>query len=209
MIELVPYFEEICLINLTGGGLKINIQNILKAISDNSKIIRKIKVSNMNLNDNHISNTICKLIEEQKFLTNLDISWGRFSAQHLFSISKSLCINPNQIVNLNISYNSVTFKEHQVDQFFNSEDFLDQFCEYLEATESLNHIDLSGLSFGREQLALICPLLTQINTLMAVHLSDMGIKRNEEDPDQDLMLEVLDYFGINNSFIKIGKETTG
>ena len=44
---------------------------------------------------------------------------------------------------------------------------------------------------------------------MAVHLSDMGIKRNEEDPDQDLMLEVLDYFGIDNSFIKIGKETTG
>lgn len=204
----MPYFEEICLINLSGGGLKLHIQNVLKAIDENSKIIRKIKISNMNLNDNTITNTICKLIEEKQFLTNLDISWGRFSAQHLHSISRSLHKNPNQIVNLNISYNSVTFKELQVDQFFNSEDFFDQFCEYLEETESLNHIDLSGLSFGREQLNIICPLLTQINTLMAVHLSDMGIKRNEEDPDNDLMLEVLDYFGIDNSFIRIGKETT-
>jgi len=96
----------------------------------------------------------------------------------------------------------------QVDQFFNSEDFFDQLCEYLEVTESLNHIDLSGLSFGAEQLTILCPLLAEIATLMAVHLSDMGIKRNEEDPDNDLMLEVLDHFGIDNSFIKIGKETT-
>jgi len=36
----------------------------------------------------------------------------------------------------------------------------------------------------------------------------MGIKRNEDDPDNDLMLDVLDHFGIDNGFLKIGKETT-
>ena len=70
------------------------------------------------------------------------------------------------------------------------------------------HIDLSGLTFGRDQLSIICPLLSQINTLMGAHLSDMGIKRNEDDPDNDLMLEVLDYFGIDNSFTNTKKSFT-
>jgi len=39
-----------------------------------------------------------------------------------------------------------------MDQFFHSEDFLEQFCEYLEQTKSLLHIDLSGLNFEKEQL---------------------------------------------------------
>jgi len=43
---------------------------------------------------------------------------------------------------------------------------------------------------------------------MAVHLSDMGIKRNEDDPDNDLMLDVLDHFGIDNGFFKTGNEST-
>jgi|APSaa5957512535_1039671.scaffolds.fasta_scaffold356235_1 hypothetical protein len=43
---------------------------------------------------------------------------------------------------------------------------------------------------------------------MGLHLSDMGIKRNEEDPDNDLLLEVLDYFGVDDSFIKEAKAIT-
>ena len=80
LVEMVPSFEEICLINLTGGGLKLIIQAILQAILEKSKIIRRIKISNMNLNDNVITELLCKLIESKPFLTNLDISWGRFSA---------------------------------------------------------------------------------------------------------------------------------
>ena len=75
-------------------------------------------------------------------------------------------------------------------------------------TKSLNHIDLSGLSFEQEQLQILCPLLSQVETLMGLHLSDMGIKRNEEDPDNDLLLEVLDYFGVDDTFIKEAKAVT-
>ena len=32
LIQLVPYLEELCLINLSGGGLKVHICKILKAI---------------------------------------------------------------------------------------------------------------------------------------------------------------------------------
>lgn len=71
----------------------------------------------------------------------------------------------------------------------------------------MNHIDLSGLSFEREQLQVLCPLLNAINTLVAIHLSDMDIKRNQEDPDNDLMLEVLDHFGIDESYAKEHQHT--
>lgn len=89
-----------------------------------------------------------------------------------------------------------------MEQFFHSEDFLEQFCEYLEQTKSLVHIDLSGLNFEKEQLEAICPLLGKVTSLIGIHLSDMGIKRNPEDPDNDLMLEILDYFGIDDSYSK-------
>jgi hypothetical protein len=103
-------------------------------------------------------------------------------------MAESLLRNPNMIMNLNLSYNSVSFKEHQQDQCFNSEDFLETFCEYLEQTNSLIHIDLSGLSFERAQLKMLCPRLVAIKPLIGVHLSDMGIKRNPRDPDNDIML---------------------
>jgi hypothetical protein len=122
-------------------------------------------------------------------------------------MANSLKSNPNNIMNLNLSYNSITFKEAQMDQFFNSEDFFESFCEYLEKTQSLNHIDLSGLNFEREQLQVLCPLLNAVNTLVAIHLSDMDIKRNLDDPDNDLMLEVLDHFGIDEAYAKEQQHT--
>ena len=79
---------------------------------------------------------------------------------------------------------------------------MEQFCGYLEKSQTLLHIDLSGLNFEKEQLQVICPLLGSVTSLVGIHLSDMGIKRNPEDPDNDLMLEVLDYFGIDDSYAK-------
>ena len=37
-----------------------------------------------------------------------------------------------------------------MEQFYNSEDFLEQFCLYLEKTTSLAHLDISGLNLERE-----------------------------------------------------------
>lgn len=68
------------------------------------------------------------------------------------------------------------------------------------------HIDLSGLSFLKEQLKVLCPILIRIDTLVAIHLSGMGIKRNEENPREDLMLEILDYFGIPESYDQLPRQ---
>ena len=53
-------------------------------------------------------------------------------------------------MNLNLSYNSLTFVESKKEIFYNSEDFFDELCDYLKFTKILNHIDLSGLSFEKE-----------------------------------------------------------
>ena len=119
----------------------------------------------------------------------------------MFRISKSLNKCPDNILSLNLSYNSLNFKENPVDSFFNSEDFLEQFVEYLQTTTTLNHLDISGISFEKEQLKTICLILASISSLIAVHLTGMGIKRNEDDPDNDLMLEILDVFGIDKASV--------
>ena len=112
-------------------------------------------------------------------------------------------------MNLNLSYNSLTFVQNNTnyaDQYFQSEDAFESLCEYLQTTQTLVHLDLSGLSFEREQLKILSPILTKVNTLVAIHLSGMGIIRNEKNPEDDLMLEVLDYFGISSDFDSVPKQ---
>ena len=109
-------------------------------------------------------------------------------------------------MNLNLGYNSLTFLEpanNQKEIFYNSEDCFEQLCEYLQETQHLVHLDLSGLSFQKEQIKVLCPILVGIDSLAAIHLSGMGIKRNDENPRDDLMVEVLDYFGISESYDQV------
>ena len=54
---------------------------------------------------------------------------------------------------------------------------------------------------------MLCPRLVSIKTLIGVHLSDMGIKRNPTDPENDIMLLVLDFFGIDDTNFKNKKAT--
>ena len=52
----------------------------------------------------------------------------------------------------------------------------------------------------------MCPLMARIETLVAVHLSGMGIKRKTDRNEEDLMIEVLDHFGISVNYNLIHKQ---
>jgi hypothetical protein len=52
---------------------------------------------------------------------------------------------------------------------------------------------------------LLCPILFEVQSLAAIHLSGNGIKRNFDDPENDLMLEVLDYFGLDDIYWRASK----
>jgi hypothetical protein len=59
-------------------------------------------------------------------------------------------------------------------------------------------------------LKALCAILVRIETLVAIHLSSMGIVRNEETSiehsSEDRMLEILDYFGISEKYDKLPRQ---
>ena len=55
----------------------------------------------------------------------------------MFLIATALKESGTNIMNLNLSYNSLTFvepKNNYRENFYNSEDFFEEFCEYLQQT---------------------------------------------------------------------------
>jgi hypothetical protein len=111
-------------------------------------------------------------------------------------ISSALKENLRNLRNLNLSYNSLYFDENNR-ELQHSEDFMENFNEYLENTKMLNHLDISGMNFGKEELKLICATLSANETLLAIHISDNGLRSESE-----LLLEILDMFGIGENALK-------
>jgi hypothetical protein len=104
------------------------IREILEACINNIQGLSKLKLSKVNLHDDKIVELICNIIENNRNLISLDISWGSLSSKHMFMIAKSLVESENVIMNLNLSYNSLTFiepKNNQRENFYNSEDFFE------------------------------------------------------------------------------------
>ena len=65
--------------------------------------------------------------------------------------------------------------------------------------ELLNHIDLSGMNFSNEQVLQAAEAaLCQSESLLAIHLSDNGIRFDPEVRD-----EILDMMGLNNDIFRI------
>ena len=73
-----------------------------------------------------------------------------------------------------------------------SEDFCDMIADYLSSSYYLNHVDLSGMNFSRDQLIQVATAAAQSEGLCGVHLSDNGLRK-----DEDLLGETLDAFGLD------------
>ena len=63
------------------------------------------------------------------------------------------------------------------------------FKGYLDNTDILNHLDISGMNFDQENLIKIVASLADIGPLVGVHLSDLGISTDE--PIRNQILEIL------------------
>ena len=94
----------------------------------------KLKLSNVNLNDNIIVQHLVTLLETRRMLTHLDLSWTRLTPTQLVKISEILMSDedyPIRILrNLNLSYNSLYFDETK-DSTLPSEEFVDNLIEYI------------------------------------------------------------------------------
>ena len=112
--------------------------------------------------------------------------------------------------NLNLSYNSLHIDECAAEDGPN-EEFIENLIEFITYSEVLNHLDISGMNLGRDYnpekfayqswiqrhnttapILAICSALSSSYTIMSMHLSDNGLRDDEE-----LFLEVLDNFGLD------------
>ena len=109
------------------------------------------------------------------------------------------------IRNLNLSYNSLIQPPKDENASFDdsdpnieaSEDFVDCLCEFLRQNEALYHLDISGMNFADDQLIQLSQCASQAEGLLAIHMSDNGIRTEKE-----LQGEILDIFGLSDEIFK-------
>lgn len=97
-----------------------------------------------------------------------------------------------------------------------SEEFIENLIEYVNGSQTLNHLDISGLNLGRDYnpdkyhyqydverhnstapILALAVALAQSDYLLGIHLSDNGLRADEE-----LLLEVLDMFGLDEKSLE-------
>jgi len=75
--KLVPLLREIQLNNVLCGQTQYN--KILASINATGIQLMKLKLSNINLNDNNIVNNLLELLGTREILMTLDLSWSKLT----------------------------------------------------------------------------------------------------------------------------------
>lgn len=68
---------------------------------------------------------------------------------------------------------------------------IDKLVEFIEKSESIAHLDFSGMCISMEHLLRLSNAISGKSVMMGVHFSDNGINQ-----DLDKKLDILDCFGI-------------
>ena len=109
--DLFPYLRDFSINNIQCN--KLLYQPLLKSCIQNNIQLMKLKLSNVNLQDDHVTDLLVELLNTKEFLTHLDLSWTGLTPKHLVKISNVLIdensFSINNIRNLNLSYNSLYF----------------------------------------------------------------------------------------------------
>ena len=125
-------------------------------IQEKSKMLLKLKLSKVNLNDRHIIDSLCDKLTNSEILGTIDLSWTSLTPRELLRISESIQsnINVQMLRELNLSYNSLIFGDcsetvvqPQLEIDF-SNSFIESFVNLLTKAIHLNHIDFSGMSLS-------------------------------------------------------------
>ena len=83
----------------------------------------------------------------------------------LILIAHRLYRNSNGIRSLNIAYNQLSGSHLQI------EVFLEHFKKYLERSKVLNHLNISGMNFKKEDLSDLKEGISKLPHLLSLHLS--------------------------------------
>lgn len=169
--------------------------------------MQRLKLSNINLCDNEIIEKLCFLIDERDSLQHLDLSWAKLTPKLMNQVMEVLAERSlPTIKSLNLSYNSLIQAPLDENLTFMMEaelqdsiDFINNLCDFVKQDDLLHHLDLSGMNFSTEQLLQVAQTtLYNSENLLALHLSDNGIRFNQELRD-----ELLDMMGLSNNIYRV------
>ena len=117
----------------------------------------------MNLNDNQAVSYICQILQEKEAFSHLDISWSKMTPKQLVQISKALIEEDGfairNLKSLNLAYNSLYFDENNA-ELLNSEDFVDNLEEFIKESFILNHLNISGMNLGNQQILQLAKVIS-------------------------------------------------
>ena len=130
--------------------------------------LMKLKLSHININNCKLIGSLAILVENSEVLSTLDLSWCNLSASNLSKICVSLIENSSIMRNLNLSYNSL------LNDKMGSE-FVKNLIQFVQQSESICHLDLSGMLFKKEEIVEICKVVSAHPEMMGVHLTDNGL----------------------------------
>ena len=121
------------------------LTQLTNIISDSDKLI-KLKMSNMFLRDEQLIKNLCYVIQSNKNLIALDISWAQLRSKQLNQIVFTLSRFGKSMRNLNLSYNYLDFNEKSP-EYNDSISFMNNFKAFLQYAIFINHINFSGMCF--------------------------------------------------------------
>ena len=115
--------------------------------------LMKLKLSNIDLNDDRLLELLLEVLDNKEILTHLDLSWTKLKPVQLLALSETLKKDDGyplrNIRNLNLSYNSLFFDE-KAKEPLPSDKFVENLIEFIQNTRALNHLDISGMKLGRD-----------------------------------------------------------
>lgn len=79
--KLVPHLRELQLNNIACG--KIPFGRLLDSCLAGGVQLMKLKLSNVDLNDNRIVDQLVELLKTREMLTHLDLSWAKLGPKSL------------------------------------------------------------------------------------------------------------------------------
>lgn len=105
----------------------------------------KLKLSNINLNNDKLIINLSDMISHLRILQNFDISWSSISIQQLITVTESLLNRQRSIRHINLSYNRLDF-EDPIERV-KSLEVIENLSSLFEKAYVLCHIKLSGMNF--------------------------------------------------------------
>lgn len=110
-------------------------------------------------------------------------------------ISDELKNAPLWIKKLDLSYNTLNFTTNPAD-IEHSKKFVKDMSIFLELTDLLNHLDMSGMNFDEKSLIRLCETMATCPNLMAIHLNDYQLLDHR---NHDLLREVFCIFKLEEN----------